>query len=327
MSKDFFITQLKRLPPSRGLELNDSWAKIRCPVHNEGRENTPSLKINLDTSSNFRPGSAKCFACDLFCPTWDDFAVLVKLKKLDQAATSFDFDLARRVRNKVLGNNADEVIDDFFEERTQSPEIELANLWPADRVWRGISGKLLHDIGAKQLDTKYGPRLYLPCYINKKFKGGVTCRIDVPKAFKGRKYINDGNENGNSWITNTIFPYDYTKKLLRKKKRRVLFIGEGPRDALNPLQYDLPTVILLGGVTVWSQAKADLILSLEPDLIVMGFDPDEIGKAVTKLARDALERQVKCVKLSFPDRDGQNKADMGNMSKKRCLRLHKELGL
>ena len=308
--KDFFINQLKKLNGHRQVILESSTAKIACPFHNEGRENTPSLRLNLDNSNGFQPGRSYCFACGKKAD-WKDFISneLIKPYKLKPISTSH-VDI-----NLNIPDLSEE--EQFFSKMDN--QIKFAPLWDKTVKWRGISGRLLNKIQARELDTEYGTMLYLPAFVNGEFYGGIKCRLNKHKKYPS--YINDSGK----WSRHTLFPHDYAKYLLSKQKHRVLFLGEGPRDALNPCQFGVPAVCTIGGKTVWNQMKADLILALKPSLVVLAFDPDQIGQELTELAHQDLKHEVKLKRMNFPK--GKEKYDPGNTPKKRWLNLKQQLGI
>ena len=58
---------------------------------------------------------------------------------------------------------------------------------------------------------------------------------------------------------------------------------EGPRDALHLAEYGIPALAILGGSSVWDNAKAELLMQLEPSLVVLAFDPDKVGREGTRV--------------------------------------------
>lgn len=321
LENNFYANQLKKLNSDKKLELNASFAKICCPFHNNGKERTPSLKINL-VRDKFKAGSYVCFACNAHSKNWDDLAKVLHLKTKTSGQSESDLNISNEMRNKLFGNS--EILDDFsIEERKMDKAIENSKLWPSKDEWRSISGKILRKVEARSIATEYGPKLYLPAFVNKQFKGGITCRLYKAKSSKSPSYIYDSG----SWITNTVYPYDYTKNLLSKTNSKVLFYVEGPRDVLNPLQYNIPTLANLGGTTVWSEEKAELILALKPKLLIIATDPDLIGNLLAEKIKTSLGSFLNTKRLKFPDKKNGDKMDPGDTPKARWLHLKKVLDI
>lgn len=279
-------------------------------------ERTASLRINLDRSTEFPLGSFRCFAC-AEQGDWNILAKRLKLQRYKKRGNDdFDFEIADSVREQLLGPEAETSI--------LKPEIQFSPRWPRKTRWRNIEPWLVRKLDGHAITTKFGSqRLYLPVKQDGDIIGGITCAL----SSKARtKYLYEKGK----WIRSALFPFDYTKRLLRKSRRRVILLVEGPRDALNLLQHDVPALAILGGTSVWRRAKAELLLLLNPELIVLAFDPDKIGRQVTELARTDLRGQVPLKRLRFRTEviNGEKiKHDPGNLSPMRIARIKRQLGL
>lgn len=184
-----------------------------------------------------------------------------------------------------------------------------------DTPWRTISAELVQKLGGQREYSRFGEKLLLPAYQNGELKGNIHCALQRSDL----SYIYDAGP----WNLTTLFPYDYTRKILKRSQRRVILIGEGPRDALHLLDYDVPTLANLGGVYSWSKAKAELIAFLNPELIILAFDPDEIGKKLYHKAREDLRLVAPVKRLKFrKGRKGRQKEDPGNMAESRIYKLY-----
>jgi len=321
LTRQFLIRELNRLPRERGLRLEEHFAWIRCCFHGRGQEQVPSLRINLDRSTQYRLGSFICFGCSER-GEYNDLAKPLKIKRYKaSAADNFTFEVPEHLRENLLGETPPR--------GELKAEVKYSPPWPCDLVWRTIPGWLLNKLDSRMIAAKFGERLYLPVAINKEIVGGITCALHDKASIK---YLYDPG----TWIRTALFPFDYTKRLLRRYQKRdaqyrsAIFLVEGPRDALRLLSFGLPALAILGGKTVWRQAKADLLLSLEPQTVILAFDPDEIGQAVTQLARDALAGYCQLQKLNFTvsRRNGEKiKHDPGNLPEWRAIRLRRQLNV
>jgi 5S rRNA maturation endonuclease (ribonuclease M5) len=280
------------------------------PFHGKGQESTGSVILNLDGTKGYRPGSWKCFGCGEF-GNWNDLATTLKIKPYKKSdADDLFLEITDHAREEILGDDRPKKL---------KPEIELAGHWPTEVKWRNIRGDLVRRLGGRAVTNEFGNSLYLPVRINRSVVGGVTCRLT---RFAKRKYIFDAG----GWTADALYPYDYVRRQLKGRKYRVVVLVEGVRDALNLIQHGLLALAILGGKTVWSKAKADLVMTLEPDIILLAFDPDEIGREVTDMARADLRGQVKLMQIRFPRRRaGTNKQDPGNMKRSRIRRISRQL--
>jgi 5S rRNA maturation endonuclease (ribonuclease M5) len=314
LTSGFIIRQLNRLPRESGLRIEPHYAWLRCCFHGRGRERTPSLRINLDRSTEYRIGSFICFGCNNH-GGFNDIAKALKLKQYKAAGDDeIDLEISEQTRQNILGESATR--------DTIRADIAFAPPWPKKQRWRTIPGWLLARLDARLINTKYGERLYLPVKIHGEIAGGVTCTL-----YKARRsYIYDKGR----WIRESLFPFDYVKRLLRKQRRRIIFLVEGPRDALRLLSFGIPALSILGGKTVWRKIKAVLLMELDPRVIVLAFDPDKIGQQITALVREDLHGQVKLQQLKFTIEKINGKTvknDPGSIPEWRALRIKQRLGI
>ena len=295
---------------------NDS-VMIRCPFHGEGMERTPSCRVNMEESTGYPVGFFHCYAC----------GETGKFKALaDKLGIKFDEDPDDSFHLLTSRASHDKLLEE--EKRTIDPLYKHFPIWPITTEFRGISGKILNRLKARRFFTDFGEEAYIPVTFLNEEVGGIKAKL---KASYGPSYI----YTPGPWVKRYLFPYDYVTKMLkvkeRKKKKKVVFISEGTRDALNPIQYGLPALMNLGGKTTWSPIKAEYIESLDADLIVLAFDDDEIGKAVTKMAYNDLSKLgVNVMDLDWQSiqkiltkkekenmtKDGRLKMDMGALPKR-----------
>ena len=57
----------------------------------------------------------------------------------------------------------------------------------------------------------------------------------------------------------------------------MIFIVEGPRDALSMLQIGIPACAIIGA-KIWSKLKEEIIASAEPNRVALLFDNDKAGR-------------------------------------------------
>ena len=280
------VEQLQSLDSSWKLKLRDSEARIICPWHDD---NDPSLSINLDRD---RAGLG-VFNC-LSCPAsgnWNKLAEKLGLERF--SGGSYE---------KTVRPVDDDIDAELLEVDAPSP-IQLEGLdWPEQQDWRGISGELIAELGGiHYLDQKIQqPCLYLPVMLNRQAQGGIRCLIEPEAAPDVDKYRNTSGFK----TKRVLFPYDY----VRAMDPKVVILVEGPRDALNLLQYQIPALSNLGASNAWATGKTKLLLDLDPKLIVLGFDRDKEGRRANRRIRADLSEWIAVKKLKLPR--GQDPGDL-----------------
>ena len=272
------------------------YAKIKCPMHKNGQERTPSCKVNIKEPFL---GRFICWACGAT-------GSLNELLGLDEDANFSSFhvhvnrDLMRKKPKK-------EIIKSWKDWKR----------WPKSKEWRDIPGWLVRDMQGRIEITDYGKQLALPVIQHGKCQGLIHCSLKKKRL----SYIYDKHP----YIKTCLFAHDYAESMLRKSKRKRLMYAEGPRDTLRPISFGIPTVGNMGGVTVWTKEKADLIRFLNPSELVIATDPDKIGNQLAEKIRDELT-DIKCrrLKLKIKYDDEGNviyKEDPGCMTELRLLKL------
>jgi 5S rRNA maturation endonuclease (ribonuclease M5) len=211
--------------------------------------------------------------------------------------------------------------DDFFydsdftlaDEAISKLEIEYKGLKAFDLdEWRTIPRKTVLKVGGAISETMY-PKLVLPVYINRQLKGVINCAFDKNKNFPSYIY-----SSGN-WITSSLFPYDHAIKM--SKKIKTLFLVEGPRDALKLIQFGIPAVANLGGTTVFSKRKVELIEESPFKKIILAFDTDTVGRELTKLYHESLRFYHPAI-LKMPQQ-GDEKMDPAALPEEFLKRIYR----
>lgn len=320
MDEKFVAEQLRKLGPQWGVSVRKDKAKLRCPFHKDGKERTPSCNLFLPQ------GNFYCFGCKEK-GNWNKIAAILKLESSDG---SFKPNKTADIINKeeaarLLADDSDE-----NSEKTVLQDIKRSLKWDKKTKWRSISGKLIRDIGgvlyfdSREDDTK----LFLPVRVEGVLRGGIKCRLQ--KKNDGFDYIN--HPANQAWAARYgLFPYDYVKKKLDKEKHRVVVLTEGPRDALNLLQNGILAVASLGAYVI--PEKLNLVMELEPDLVVLAFDPDDPGKDATDKAVEILKLKVPIMKLKMKYYEEwsitkkkfirHKKEDPGDFTSIRCKKVKK----
>ena len=272
----------------------DFW--MRCPFHSNGQEKTPSLIINLTEGSKFPIGSCHCFSCGFYSNDWNEVAKKVGLKQFNLKAFRAD---------TVSSVFTLEDESKLFGKKTVRSKCSID--WPKTDEWRGIKGTMLAKLKAKLFysDVISDNQLYLPVSVMGEEIGGINCMIKRrDKSMKG--YFNEPGE----WSLKALFPFDFVKR----NNEGVVALVEGPRDSLNLNQHGFPALAVIGTGTLMGKnqkglkRKCNLLLSLNPSLVVLMFDPDGAGRRASNAAFNYLKDKVNVKTLIL--KDGKDPADL-----------------
>lgn len=310
-TRDFVLQQLQRLDPRWGLKVQGKLAWIRCCFHGNGQESTPSLAVNVERNvtakGTFEIGSARCHACGKFLPRWGFLAQALRLTADGGEMDSVD--------GPIFGAAFDKALMQDEHENGHVPDMSNMLPWNPDENWRTVKGKLLVRVGAKLMFNEVIQReqLYLPCYVNGEHIGGV--RANLKKMGKRNYFNTDG-----PWTRDlALYPYDYVKRMIRKRRLKTVVPVEGARDALKAIQYGIPALGILGTGN-WSEEKAELLLSLGVKRVITAFDPDKAGKKATARVYSSLKDEVYIRRFPFPEG-----MDPGSMTPEVAARLKRHV--
>lgn len=289
---NFFIQELMKLPPDRGLHFDHKGAWIRCfnPSHANGMERSASLKINVDSGKY--QGSFYCFGCKIK-GGWNKLAKPMHLQKVTTgakvAAMGFSF-------------------KKFDEAEEEVPDFDKMIPWSPNHDWRGINAATLIKFGTKVHSYKDHIYLMFPVSVHGEYVGYVRANREKPKrggdGAKQRNYVNMKGE----WVRGVLFGYELAKKrvaqLRKAGKKVVLFVVEGPRDTMNIAQHGGVVVGLIGSNV--TARKLELILELDPDVVISATDGDEPGNIAAehllngKIDKDTGKREFKGIGALIP---------------------------
>ena len=289
---EFVYKELSKLDLNKQISQNRIF--ISCPFGTH-RDSTPSLSINLNSSSKYNPGSFYCFGCSEK-GNWNKLAKQLGVTgfgKMDQSASYYPPNIKDRKKQmlEVGGNSLDKLIGEW--------NCTMPMPFAEGDSWRSIKGKVLHDIGATYVfDNTYKKiRIILPCSVYGELEGAIRASQEKEKI----SYLNSKGE----WAKSKgLFPFDYVREQFSEKDYVILV--EGSRDALRLIQEDLPAIAILGTQS-WNAHKRDLILSLGKRVFVM-MDGDlpkikgqlPPGAAANKLVKASFkEAQAECKVLNL----------------------------
>lgn len=254
-----------------------------CPFHGES---TASCKVNTVSDSKSVFGWYYCFGCRATGP-WNKLALKMGLQKFDpsdvNAIDGFTPKLGskfNKIKNSLLGSNQSDEDWAQFDEL-----IERNRLFDISIDWREIKKDTLVKMGCRRLIDKRNGDSYLiiPVSVNGVVQGLVRARW-IPEEGK-LNYINSSVGVTSRWASRGgLLGFDYAISLPAFKKYRIIFIVEGPRDAMRLLELGIPAVSIIGSKN-WSKAKKELLLTCEPDLVCSLFDNDDAGRQAGRQVR------------------------------------------
>ena len=312
MAINFFVKQLELLPADRGLYFNNKGGWIRCPNpnHSNGMERSPSLCINVEGR---RQGQMYCYGCKKVKGGWNN---LVKyfpniLSELSESAIKANVGFSFKKLNEEEAN------------------LDLSKLmpWNDNKDWRGITGKALVKFNAKvQVEKRYGKEqimLVFPVNTDGDTVGYIRAKFEKPRVINGKKERGYFNMEG-EWSKKALFGYDLARRRARKKRKNgkpvVLFIVEGPRDTMNVAQHGGIVVGLIGSYV--GPRKIDLIMDLDPDIIIIATDNDDAGNGAAEALLELIGTLIPCVRLRFKGK--RDPADLTRKQTQKWIALAEE---
>lgn len=273
---------------------NDGCIWLKCPFHGGGQERTASCRINLQ-KGKYPIGFFYCHGCHKH-GLWNDLLPVIP------GLSPIEGEELKR-QELLLTRLTPQQIDSLYkQECLMGIDFNTCVDWNPKEEWRHIRGDLINKIGGKKFYNKATKlnQLFLPCSQNKIIKGGIRCVLDRKPGEKG--YFNTPGP----WVKNTLFPYDFVKKFY-KERNKILALVEGPRDALNMIQYGFPALAILGSHN-WSKLKHGLIELLNPSMLVLAFDNDEAGNSAFEAVAQDFEDFTDKVSLEF--KEGQDPGEL-----------------
>jgi len=254
--RQFVVSQLSMLPGKKKVISGSTF--VCCPFHSE---KTPSARIFHSPSTRV-PGILKCYGCGTVAK-WDEFAQQLGLQPFVTGRPVVTFYVPRPVESEV-----------------ENEKYTLRDL-PLGKKWRGISTRLLAEIGCKYYINQYQQKfIWLPVFVNKELRGYTKARL---KKEEGKlSYINSKS----SWSSEYgLFPFDYSVNMTKNK--RVVLV-EGQRDALRLISFGIPALAIIGTQS-WTDKKARLLEMFGISSVVLLLDGDPAGIQGTQTALEYLE--------------------------------------
>ncbi len=245
---------------------------VCCPFH---REQLPSCGIYLRRDDPRKTlGWFNCFGCGEH-GSWNKFAEkagLIHIKEWNSAEKSIEYNSS--ASDEALLGDIGLTMRAVYKEMHCGEAIP----WPVHMDWRGVSGELIAAVGGKAINDERnnGIAVLFPIKIGNKIRGAVKAMFHKRNPTQ-LGYITMAGEN---WVKRYgLFPFDYTARLMRKRKHDFIILVEGPRDALRLLKLGLPAMAVLGANTI-SKTKMLFISNLGVDQIYVMPDNDRGGTAL-----------------------------------------------
>lgn len=306
-------------------DTGDAWM-ICCPFHSE---NTPSCRISKGV--NVPPGIFYCFGCKEK-GKWNKLARKMGLKTIEdedsKALGSVAPNLSsslKRIKHDML--EVEDLSHLSIEEAMRSLDFEIrgTTILPLGNMnWRGVSFKILNKMKVrKYVDTKHlksTTYLLIPIIIQGSIKGVVRARWKKEKKLTSYYNSRVTPQSSSSWVkTFGLLGYDRVRKTKYWKKDKIVYVVEGPRDAINLISMGYAAVAILGA-TSWSKSKRELIQQLNPKRVVVMMDGDDPGRAAGRNIYNSIKSvmQVEKIKLN----EGM---DPGALTRKQMRQIHKSI--
>ena len=301
------------------LKISGNNAVILCPFHSE---RTPSCSVSL--GGNVPPGVFHCWGCGAK-GTWSVLARQLGLSGIgvptnDDVHSINVHAIQSRLDGLLDEGNGNDYMEQDWSWDELMPVLKDQPLHTPVLNWRNNDGKhsikmqFLVKFGCKRfLDPRSGEAfLVIPGNINGMTQFLVLARLNRrqnAKGWKRAKYLSSKKGIG-------LIGLDEAIKLKRFKKDRILFLVEGPRDALSLLQTGIPACATVGTNT-WDKRRQDAIASVDPERICLLFDNDDAGRDASQKIMTDSRYQLPLHNICLPSKETLGfKMDPADLDKK-----------
>lgn len=272
---------------------------IQCAFHND---NGPSCGVYMRRDHPTKTlGFFHCFGCGASGP-WNKLAEkagLKPIKEWDNKEKRVGNPITELEEHKLLGEEA-------LTLRKLVKEMKCAEAqpWPKELDWRGFDGAFIREVGGHIINDNFNDTVAVlfPIKIAGKMRGGVKA-IYVKRHKQQLGYVTMAGEWVNSY---GLFPYEFTKRMIRDNEFDFVVLVEGPRDALRLLKLGIPAIAMLGANTA-GRTKLLYVENLGVGYVYAMPDNDQGGDALWKNIKARLSKKSLTLKrLKLPREKGED---------------------
>lgn len=233
-----------------------------------------------------RSGGMNCWVCGKK-GHWNEYAHRMNLETFEHDEVKLqDFAALKREFDSLLAHGEPE-----------TPDWLLP--WERDR-WRRLPRKFLITVPSYEWydESSKANRILWPVYINDKFKGCTTARIDP----RDDKVIPKTRNLGGLDAQKVLFPFDHPLVIASKS----IVLVEGVFDALRLLYHGVPAVAILG-TGAWDAHKLTLLALREVEKLIPAFDGDLAGERMVDKVTEEAQSMFNVCPFPFPDPDKEER--------------------
>lgn len=259
---------------------------IICPFH---AEKTPSGSVNI--GSKYAPGHFSCFACG-HKASWNELAPKIGLEPWLKGKPKAEHSIDLFMSKGMSALNEDDT-------RYRQDKFKFWSL-PKGKLWRTIPTDLLIRLGGQvcyrwiEDYQKWGTTKYIhfPVTIRGEVQGFFLARLrkhpDHPSYL-----LAAAADSSSGWSKDYgLWPYDYSIKLMKRKRSRTILLVEGQRDALRLIMNGIPAMCICGTQS-WTDNKAKQLELAGIKQVVTMFDGDDAGIGASENIPPSLEKFFK----------------------------------
>lgn len=277
------------------------WRMICCPFPDH-QDKSPSCGVYMRRDGGRRSlGSFNCLGCGKH-GDWNKLAEVAGLPTIKA------WNNKEKYASRLITEEADEKLlgsDSLTVKRVlKVMHCQEAQPWPVAIPWRGFTGELLNLVGGMIINDYYNDSVaaLFPIKIANKVRGAVKA-VYEKKTKEQLGYVTMSGEWVNSY---GLFPFEFTKRMIKKFGFNFVILVEGPRDALRLIKLGIPAIAVLGANTIGKQ-KALFITSLGVDTYYVMPDNDAAGTKLWKNLKGALaSRKQSAKRLKLPREKDEN---------------------
>lgn len=264
-------------------------ARITCPIHKGGHENTPSCDVLLEDKGDIPAGTVSCFACGYrasFVKFVGDCLEIPYRQAAEWVLSISKYSLLEDIRDVPEVSLNDKKKDNY----DLLPKVTLNELKSYDYIHPYMFKRHLTDELIEKFEVGFDPKtdcLTFPVYVN------GTCLFVAKRSVKSKRFIMPKDLH-----PKPIYGLDYITE-------EDVYVCESILNALIVWKYGKQAVALLG---TGSNEQIEMLNNSGIRHFILALDGDESGRNGTKRLINGLSNSIVTV-LHTPT-DGRDINDL-----------------
>ena len=267
-----FECQMQNIPKLKKIEYKSLNARVNCPIHKNGQENTPSCDILLQDKGDINAGTVYCFACGYRANLLKFISDCLNISYSDSIQWLLNFseyDLVENIRDV----NLDFTEEKFNDVYADVQKINVEQLKEYDYFHSYMYERKLTDYVINKFEVGYDPKtdcLTFPVYVN------GECLFVAKRKVKYKQFIMPAIQ------PKPIYGLDYLTE-------DTVYVCESIINCLTLWSYGKQAVALFG---TGSEYQIELLKQIPQRKIILALDGDEAGLKGSKRIAKQLDNKI-----------------------------------